>query len=62
MANDWKDALEALKGSLPVPEDKEIKNTIETKSEVSQKEPLYVVTDKKGRNGKTATIDRKSVV
>lgn len=57
MGNDWKDALSALRGSLDEPSDMGNEEVSEDK-EVNkiQKEPLKVVRDKKGRNGKTATI------
>lgn len=60
---DWKDALGALKSSGAIPEDNSPEPTDEssqkdegsTKGSV-QKSPLYVITDRKGRKGKTATI------
>ena len=53
---DWKDKLSALRGELeePSPETAPIQETQELKK--VQKDVIYVVTDKKGRNGKTATI------
>ena len=57
MKTDWKDALSALKGNMDEttnssePEEKEIHE--EEKGQIS---PLTIVTDKKGRNGKIATI------
>lgn len=57
MNNDWKDALSALRGSLDEPkEDKREIFIEEAKSKYLQPTPLTVVTDRKGRNGKTATI------
>lgn len=58
MGNDWKDALSALKNSLGEPEVQEENKTPENPSDnqTYQKEPLTIVTDRKGRNGKTATI------
>lgn len=57
MNNDWKDALSALRGSLDEPkEDKKEIIIEEAKSKYLQPTPLTVVTDRKGRNGKTATI------
>ena len=58
MAEDWKDKLSSLK-SIFGNEDIEEKieaETIEHGVEYGQKNPLTVVTDKKGRNGKIATI------
>lgn len=56
METDWKDMLESLKnsGSLPIDDTPEIE---EKKPETGiQKAPVTVLTDRKGRNGKTATI------
>ena len=55
---DWKDALSALRENLDNPGNEE---QVSDSSEVdqtsnTQKEPLTVITDKKGRNGKIATI------
>lgn len=54
---DWKDALNALKesGDIPVDDspDTETAPPAETKPQAT---PLTVVTDRKGRKGKTATI------
>ena len=53
---DWKEKLNELRGGLEDPASEE-ENVIENKEEkISQKEKLTVVLDKKGRNGKTATI------
>lgn len=58
MNNDWKDALSALRGNLNTPEEPDHANVEPDENSVNftQKTPLTVVTDKKGRNGKTATI------
>lgn len=59
MKEDWKEALSALRANLNDTETQEESTEIEieiTKPKYLQNEPLYVVTDKKGRNGKTATI------
>lgn len=57
MATDWKDLLGNLRGNFSEPE-KEEKVSTDTKAEdvLKQKDPVTVVTDKKGRNGKVATI------
>lgn len=54
---DWKEALGALKDSGAIPEDNspEIPET-RTEADGMQKTPLSVITDRKGRKGKTATI------
>lgn len=55
---DWKDALSALRGNLDEPKEEE-KSEMEveiTSPKYLQNETLYVETDRKGRNGKTATI------
>ena len=57
---DWKDALASLSG-LPEGEasndTSEDKTVLKTQSEVhTQKSPLHVLIEKKGRGGKTATI------
>lgn len=60
MSSDWKDALAALKGTMP--HDDTPDNGANTAAEPShrqealQKEPLTVILDRKGRKGKTATI------
>ena len=58
MNNDWKDALASLRGSLQEPKEEEkIEISIEeVKPKYLQPDPLSVVIDRKGRNGKTATI------
>lgn len=56
--DDWKDALSALRGSLDEPKENDKKEIIveEAKPKYLQPTPLTIVTDRKGRNGKTATI------
>lgn len=58
MKEDWKDALSALRGNLNPAADDETPDTSEENSKENklQTTPLTVITDKKGRNGKTATI------
>lgn len=54
MTDDWKDALAALRGSVPqdnTPDPEPI-----TETPALQREPLRVVLDRKGRKGKTATV------
>ncbi len=53
---DWKDALGALKssGTLPVDDTPEPEAT--HRENETQKTPLHVVIDNKGRKGKSATI------
>lgn len=54
---DWKDALGALKDSGAIPTDNTPDPTPDELPENSiQKSPLHVLTDRKGRKGKTATI------
>lgn len=54
---DWKDALAALRGDTEEIADETPQNPEEKPEESSfQKSPLTVVLDRKGRNGKTATI------
>lgn len=57
MKTDWKDALNALKDSGAIPTDT-TPDPIpsENHQHEVQKEAVHVVTDKKGRKGKTATI------
>ena len=58
MANDWKDALSSLRSSLDeggVSNETSTENN-EEKTENIQKAPLSIIVDKKGRNGKVATI------
>ena len=57
MEKDWKDALNALRGSLdPTPPLEDEKIEPEETNNKFQKQPLHIITDKKGRNGKIATI------
>ena len=62
MATDWKDALSSLRSSLDEPEsssqDENISDETNTNGDekAGQKTPLTIITDKKGRNGKIATI------
>ncbi|MCH5228512.1 MAG: translation initiation factor [Muribaculaceae bacterium] len=58
---DWKDALSALRNDMTPGDndgekEKEIVSQINDQDFIPQKEKLTVITDKKGRNGKTATI------
>lgn len=53
---DWKDALSSIRNSVPEAEANNETENSESKSEKVQKEPLYILTDKKGRNGKIATL------
>lgn len=56
MNQDWKDILSGLKGGLPEGEKDETTTSEKGKDSLIQKSALTVVSDKKGRNGKTATI------
>lgn len=58
MNTDWKDALSALRENLDNPGNEEPASDSSDVDQTSnsQKEPLTVITDKKGRNGKIATI------
>ena len=58
MIEDWKDALSALRETMHDPISDTSQEIIieETKPKYRQPDPLYVITDRKGRNGKTATI------
>lgn len=57
MNNDWKDALSQLRDSLEEPNEEISEVVIEkTTPKYSQPLPLHVVIDRKGRNGKVATI------
>ena len=57
MSQDWKDALSSLRNSLDEPTEEFIKETKEEENgEKTQKNPIRIVVDKKGRNGKVATI------
>lgn len=53
---DWKDALNALKDSGDIPEGEDTATNHDSPKESIQTAPLHVVTDKKGRKGKSATI------
>lgn len=55
MAIDWKDALGALRGSLPEGEDTAAVET-DGKEGSDVKEKLHITVERKGRHGKTATI------
>lgn len=54
MTDDWKDALAALRGSVPQDNTPDPEPITETRA--LQREPLRVVLDRKGRKGKTATV------
>ncbi|MCH5235895.1 MAG: translation initiation factor [Muribaculaceae bacterium] len=57
MGNDWKDTLSALRENLEDPEEDSKEIIIEdTKPKYLQNNSLHVITDRKGRNGKIATI------
>ena len=57
MATDWKDILSSLRDeNEPAHTEPANVNEPEDSLQSSQTQPLMVVTDKKGRNGKTATI------
>lgn len=57
MTQDWKNALSSLRGSLEeIPEENSVSEETQDKAKETQKVPLTVVLDKKGRNGKMATI------
>ena len=56
MNQNWKDALTALRGEFKEPENSESTETNEENSKIPQVDPIKIVTDKKGRNGKTSTI------
>ena len=55
---DWKDALSSLRGSLDDPEPDDLREESEEEKPVakSQASSVTVLIDRKGRNGKTATI------
>jgi translation initiation factor 1 len=53
---DWKDALSALKESGEIPVDNTPDPSPEPVKSDARRSPLHVVTDRKGRKGKTATI------
>lgn len=58
MDKDWKNALSALRDNFKGDEESEISETPvdQADDKKTQKTPLTVVIDKKGRNGKIATI------
>lgn len=61
MKKDWKDALSSLRenmgdNSVESVEEENISSSEDSEDKKIQKTPLLVVTDKKGRNGKIATI------
>lgn len=57
MPTDWKDMLSSLRGNLQDAPDSEInEDTVQENNKISQSQRLNVVTDKKQRKGKTATI------
>ena len=53
---DWKEMLESLKNSGDVPVDNSPQPEEQSRESGIQKTPVTVLTDRKGRNGKTATI------
>lgn len=58
MNEDWKEALSKLRGNLAISPENDTPNIEEeeVKSKYLQPQPLTVILDRKGRNGKTATI------
>ena len=60
MAEDWKDMLSSLRRNMGPEDDPDgiqaQAEIVETGEYSSQRQPLHVLIDKKGRNGKTATI------
>lgn len=56
MNQDWKNTLSALRNELPSPDPSSEINNNETEEKILQKAPLRIAIDKKGRNGKVATI------
>lgn len=56
MNEDWKKSLFALRGNFESPDPAEEENVSLNEPETGQKTPLNIVTDKKRRNGKIATI------
>lgn len=56
MNEDWKNALAALRGNVPEAEDEQVKDAENPGEDDIQKLPVRIYIDKKGRNGKTATI------
>ena len=55
MTADWKDALASLRDAVPAAEDNN-EPELTTEKEPTQRTALHVVTDRKARKGKTATI------
>ena len=57
---DWKDALASLsglpEGAADIPTDDNTMLRTQSEATASQKSPLHVLIEKKGRGGKTATI------
>ena len=53
---DWKDQLASLRGGLEEPSEPEVQPADEGKNNITQTSVLNVLIDKKGRNGKVATI------
>lgn len=58
MDNNWKDILCGLRSSLEEPQNNSSDDKLNEEEENVniQRQPLMVITDKKGRNGKIATI------
>lgn len=54
MADDWRDSLQSLLGTLPAGEDSP--DTAAEEAPKPHKGRLDIIVDRKGRNGKTATI------
>lgn len=53
---DWKDALSQISGLPEGKPDNDAPEAVDTPATPSQKSPLHVLIEKKGRGGKTATI------
>lgn len=53
---DWKDALASMRGTDGDETVQDIESVSETESVKTQKSPLHIAIEKKGRGGKTATI------
>lgn len=53
---DWKETLYSLRSNLQDSGEEELKPEISPSEDSIQKTPLSVIIDKKGRNGKIATI------
>ena len=60
MEADWKEKLNSLRNSLTPGNEEEEVSSVElsaaNEKKTGQKDPLIIVLDKKGRNGKVATI------